>query len=95
MALWVLFTGSFRLSMSWLERRLVLAGLLGAVGGPLSYSAGQRMGACLIHPDFLHGYGSLGLIWGIVIPLLFRLSGALASAEKKRAGQPPRKAAPD
>ena len=81
-ALWVIFTGSFRLSLGWLQGHYVYACLLGALGGPLSYSAGQRLGACTINPDFLRGYAALGIIWGISIPVLFFISAALASREE-------------
>jgi len=76
-ALWVLFTGSFGLSLQWLRGRTVFACLLGALAAPLSYSAGARLGACTLHPGFFRSYLVLGIVWGIAVPALFRLYGVL------------------
>ena len=81
MALWVIFTDSFSLSLGWLRRRYLAACLLGGLGGPSSYAAGERLGACTIQPDFFHGLGALGLVWGIAIPLLFRLYEAVGAPD--------------
>lgn len=44
-ALWVLFAGTLNMSMKWLRDRYFLALLFGAVGSPMSYYAGSRLGA--------------------------------------------------
>ncbi len=43
-AMWALFATSLNLSMSWLKGRPRLAALFGAVGGPLAYLSGARLG---------------------------------------------------
>jgi len=80
-ALWVLFTASFRLSLQQLHGRPLLACLLGAVAAPLSYAAGGRMGAASMHPSFLKSYGTFGIVWGLAVPALFALSSALVEAD--------------
>jgi hypothetical protein len=80
-ALWVLFTGSFSLSLQALHGRPLLACLLGAVAAPLSYAAGGRMGAASMNPSFLHSYVAFGVVWGVTVPALFALSSALLRAE--------------
>ena len=83
-ALWVLFTSSFSLSLQALHGRPLLACLLGAVAAPLSYAAGGRMGAAIMNPSFLKGYVALGVVWGIAVPLLFALSSALLRGENSQ-----------
>jgi hypothetical protein len=80
-ALWVLFTASFRLSLRQLHGRPLLACLLGAVAAPLSYAAGGRMGAATMNPGFLKSYVTFGIVWGLAVPALFALSSALLRAE--------------
>jgi hypothetical protein len=85
MALWVLFTSSFRLSLDQLHGRPLLAFLLGAVAAPLSYVAGGRLGAADINPSFFKGFATLGIVWGIAVPSLFALSLAFLRAEEPQA----------
>ena len=80
-ALWVLFTGSFQLSLRQLHGRPLLACLLGAVAAPLSYAAGGRMGAASMNPSFLKSFVAFGIVWGLAVPALFALSSALLRAE--------------
>jgi hypothetical protein len=80
-ALWVLFTGSFRLSFEWLHGRPLYACLLGAVAAPLSYAAGERLGAASMNPSFLRSYATFGIVWGITVPALFALSAAILRPE--------------
>ncbi|HYJ98493.1 MAG TPA: DUF2878 domain-containing protein, partial [Burkholderiaceae bacterium] len=44
LALWALFAIALREPLRWLHRRLPLAALLGAIGGPLSYAGAERLG---------------------------------------------------
>jgi hypothetical protein len=48
-ALWMNFATLPRTSLAWLGERYALAALLGALGGPLSYYAGARLGAVTLH----------------------------------------------
>ena len=68
-AMWALFSTTLNVSMSWLKGSLVLASVMGAVFGPLSYLAGQRLGAIeLVDP--LSSMILLAIIWALVMPLL-------------------------
>jgi len=69
LALWALFSTTLNLSMSWLKRSLLLASVMGAVFGPLSYLAGQRLGA-IEFVEFLPGMILLAIIWALVMPIL-------------------------
>jgi hypothetical protein len=83
-ALWVLFTSSFSLSLQALHSRPLLTCLLGAVAAPLSYAAGGSMGAASMNPSFLKSYLVFGIVWGLTVPALFALSSALLRAEGPR-----------
>ncbi len=71
-ALWVLFATLPHHSLSWLAGRPWLAVLLGAVGGPLSYMAGVRMGAVAVGESPLLTWGALAIEYALVTPLLLR-----------------------
>ena len=51
--LWVTFALSLNHSMKWLFDKPKLALLFGAMGGPLSYLAAQRLEAIIIHDTYL------------------------------------------
>jgi len=75
-AMWALFATTLNVSMGWLRGRPVLTVLMGAVGGPLSYLAGERLGAIeLTQP--IHAVAALALAWAIAMPLLMWLATRL------------------
>ena len=43
-ALWAMFATTLDVSLRWLQRRLVLAAVLGAIAGPLAYAGAERLG---------------------------------------------------
>ena len=74
-ALWPLFGTTFRASMGWLRPRRLTAGVLGAVGGPLSYLGAERLGALEILPARETSLLGLALTWGLALPVLLTLAG--------------------
>ncbi len=73
LAIWALFATTLNVSMRWLKQRLKLALLLGAVGGPLSYWAAERLGAVqFVEP--LAAVTALAVGWGLIMPALMLLS---------------------
>jgi Protein of unknown function (DUF2878) len=69
LALWALFATTLNLSLEWLKQRWLLAALLGAVAGPLSYWAGVRLGAVqFVAPWLVLTVLSIG--WALMTPLL-------------------------
>jgi len=42
-ALWVLQAAVLGGALSWMQRRFILAAIVGVIGGPLAYLAGERM----------------------------------------------------
>lgn len=89
-ALWVGFATTLNLSLGWLQGRWYWALLLGALGGPLAYWAGMKLGG--VHfPDPVAGLAVLAGGWSFLMPfaswLALKLGGepapgvaALASA---------------
>jgi hypothetical protein len=72
-AMWALFATTLNVSMGWMRSRPILTVLMGAIGGPLSYLAGEKLGAIeLTHP--VQALAALSLAWAIAMPLLMRLS---------------------
>jgi len=77
--LWINFATTLNVSLAWLRGRHLAAALFGAVGGPLAYYSGARLGATVGIP----GTGemlTLAIGWGLMTPLLFWLAGRLGRA---------------
>lgn len=75
-AMWALFATSLNLSMAWLKGRPWLAVPFGAVGGPLAYLAGERLGG-LQMPDPVLALGVQALGWAVLLPMLTHLAARL------------------
>ncbi len=70
-ALWGLFATTLNVSLRGLRARPWLGAMLGAIGGPLAYYAGARLGAL----EFAAAGAALAAIafgWAILTPVLFR-----------------------
>jgi len=72
-ALWMLFATTLNVSLAWLRRSLLLAAALGAVGGPLAYLAGAKLGALVFLQQDL-ALAALAFGWGVLTPLLVVLA---------------------
>lgn len=68
-ALWLNFATTLNVSLAWLRSRYLLAALFGAVGGPLAYYSGARLGATEALPT-TRAMLVLAAGWGIMTPLL-------------------------
>lgn len=76
LAMWALFATTLNVSMRWMQGRYVVALLMGAIGGPLSYLAGEKLGAM----QFVEPVGALAglaLIWAIAMPALVVLANRM------------------
>jgi len=72
-ALWVIFATTFNVSLRWFKQHLVLAALFGAVGGPLAYFAGARLGG-VFFTDTVVALTALGLGWTLLMPAMMWLA---------------------
>lgn len=68
-ALWALFATTLNSSLGWMQGRPALAALFGAIGGPLSYWAGERMGALRLESP-VAALVALAAGWALLTPLL-------------------------
>ena len=71
--MWALFATTLNVSMKWMRGRPALAVLMGAFGGPLSYLAGQKLGAISFNDSVL-ALVALAFTWGLAMPLLVFLA---------------------
>ena len=75
-ALWGELAIALNVTMRWLKRRLWLAALFGAIGGPAAFSAGVGLGGA----EFVHktpALVTLVCIYAVAMPLLVWLSNRL------------------
>ena len=72
LALWLAFATLPDGALSWLEGRTILQIIFGAVGGPLSYLAGEKLGAAELHGSFAYAMAVLAFAWAVATPLCFR-----------------------
>lgn len=72
-AMWLSFATTLNVSLRWLRGRTWAALIFGAVGGPVSYMLGARLGAL----DFVNQGAALTALafgWALVTPVLIALS---------------------
>lgn len=72
-ALWGLLAIALNVTMRWLRGRPLLAALVGAVAGPLSFVSGVRLGAARFVAEW-PALLLLALIWALALPLLMWLA---------------------
>lgn len=73
-AMWMLFATTLNRSLGWLKGRPLLAILFGAVGGPASYFAGEKLGGIVL-VDTTAALTALAIGWGAMMPALLAIAG--------------------
>ena len=72
--LWALFATTLNVSMYWVKQlKTPWVSLLGAVLAPLTYYAGERLGA-VVFPNPAYSLGAISLGWALLFPLLVNFS---------------------
>ncbi|MCF8069114.1 MAG: DUF2878 domain-containing protein [Desulfobacterales bacterium] len=69
-------------SLAWLKHRLLLSAFFGALGGPLAYWAGIRMGAAFFNWPLIPSLIVLAIIWALLWPGIMYLAGIDPAARK-------------
>lgn len=69
-ALWVNLATALDASLAWLQRRPMVAAVIGGVGGPLAYAAGARLDALTLGSDRVVSLASIGVAWLVAMPAL-------------------------
>jgi hypothetical protein len=72
-AMWALFATTLNVSMKWMKNRYLLATFFGAVGGPVAYYAGNRLGA-VEFSDTSIALMTVAIGWSIIMPVLMALA---------------------
>ena len=72
-ALWISFATTFNVSLRWFKQRLALAALFGAVGGPLAFLAGERLGG-VTFTSYPAALAALALGWALLMPLMLLIA---------------------
>jgi hypothetical protein len=78
--LWMQFATLLPFCFRWLSRHYLLSSVLGFIGGPLAFYAGEQLGAVAFLPPRLLHLAVLGGIWSLALPLLVWLSDTLVLA---------------
>jgi len=89
MLLWVALALVINHSMSVFKHRLILIGVLGGIGSPMSYFAGSRFGAVEWLAPAWQVVLAVGLSWALLLPALFWLTGPRSSPDSKIAQRSP------
>ena len=76
-ALWLQFGTLLHFGLRWLSRRYLLASILGLIGGPMSFLAGERLGAATFGEPRGLSLAILGLSWAVALPALVALGDRL------------------
>jgi hypothetical protein len=76
LAMWAMFATTLNVSMKWLRNRNALSAAFGAVGGPLAYLAGEKLGA-ITFEEPVFAMIALAVIWALAMPLLMVLATRL------------------
>ncbi|GAC1469352.1 MAG: DUF2878 domain-containing protein [Desulfuromonadaceae bacterium] len=82
-SLWLNFAATLNVSMAWLHGRYLLAAVFGAIGGPLAYYSGAKLGATEALPT-TSGMLLLAIGWGIMTPLLVWLARVCGDQKNKK-----------
>ena len=78
LVLWLQFATALHFSLAWITGRPLLALAFGAIGGPLAYWAGVRLGAAGFGPDLGRALTQIGIGWVIAMAILLRLTARTA-----------------
>jgi|AntRauTorckE6833_2_1112554.scaffolds.fasta_scaffold03058_3 hypothetical protein len=79
--IWIQFATLLRFALHWLSERYLLGALFGAIGGPLAYWSGIRLGAATFGGNPQLTLLVLALVWALVTPLLLWARHKLAGSE--------------
>ena len=76
-AMWCGFSALVNHSLAWLKDKWSSAFLFGAIGGPLAYIGGEKLGAIYFNGGLIEITIMLGIVWGASIPLMYWVNDRL------------------
>ncbi len=84
LTIWLAVAILFHHSLAWLKNHLILATLFGAIGGPLAYWSGVRMGAAGFIWPLVPSLTVIAILWAIIWP-----AAVYAASRNFRDDRPP------
>ncbi|MFA5026270.1 MAG: DUF2878 domain-containing protein [Candidatus Methylomirabilota bacterium] len=78
LVLWLQFAATLHYALAWITSRPLLALGFGALGGPLAYWAGVRVGAAGFGADLGRCLVQIGIGWAVAMALLLRVAARTA-----------------
>ena len=72
--LWINFSTTITLSLSFIGKNKLIAFGLGATALPFNYTVGERLGAVTFGESYLFSILVLVLVWSVSFPILFMVS---------------------
>ena len=72
--LWINFSTTLTLSLSFISKNKLVAFGLGATALPFNYTVGERLGAVTFGDPYLFSILILALVWSVSFPILFIVS---------------------
>lgn len=88
-ALWVNFAATLSVSLGWLARWPIVAGVIGAVSGPGTYALGVALGAIGFHEERWRSVAVLAAVWAVALPaalvVMRRIHAGAGSRERSSA----------
>ena len=72
--LWINFSTTINLSLSFIGKNKLIAFGLGATALPFNYTVGERLGAVTFGEPYLFSILVLVLVWSVSFPILFMVS---------------------
>lgn len=79
---WAQFAMTFHFGLAWLKSHPLRAAVFGALGGPLAFLGGARLGIVTLHPALWPSLLSLAVTWALAIPA----AACLAARQDGREG---------
>jgi hypothetical protein len=83
-ALWVVFSTLPNTALAQLHGRVLLQAVLGLVGAPLAYLAGERLGAMSFIERPTLGLAAIGLLWAVAFPTLMAAAKRIERGPRDR-----------
>ncbi|MBX3396616.1 MAG: DUF2878 domain-containing protein [Phycisphaerae bacterium] len=76
LSIWIGFATTLNGGLARLQRRFLLAAVIGGVSGPIAYSAAESIGAILIHGSRVPALCLIGGGYAVLLPIMLRLASA-------------------
>lgn len=75
--LWPVFASTLMHAFDWLQNRIILSTIFGAVGGAMSYIAGVRL-TSIEFGSLFWGPVIIGALWAVAFPLFLKISAKIS-----------------